>query len=170
MIPEKKYCLYCGGPFTQKMVEGQVRLFCERCDIPHYENPVPASCIVVIDQRDRILLVKRNVEPHIGSWCLPGGFIELDETSEEAALRELKEETGLTGQIDSLLGVSSSYSPDHHSVILIGYLVKSYSGVIHAGDDASDVARFHKNELPDIPFDSHVRFIDTYYSTKSYKC
>jgi len=163
MIQGKKYCLYCGQPFTQKKVEGRIRLFCIQCNAPYYENPTPASCLVVIDDKENILLVKRNVEPYIGSWCLPGGFIELEETSEEAALRELKEETGLTGKIKSLLGVTSSYSPQYYSVILVGYLVRSFTGMLHPGDDVSDAAYFHLDELPDIPFDSHIRFIQTYY-------
>lgn len=149
----------------QKKVEGRIRLFCAECNEPHYENPVPASCLVVVDDREKILLVKRNVEPHVGRWCLPGGFIELEETSEEAALRELKEETGLNGRIECLLGVKSSYSPLYYSVILVGYLVKSFTGTLSPGDDASEVAYFHRDELPDIPFDSHIRFIQSYYSS-----
>jgi len=163
MIQEKKYCLYCGQPFTQKKVEGRVRLFCTLCNVPYYENPIPASCLVVIDDEEKILLVKRSVEPYIGSWCLPGGFIELEETSEEAAIRELKEETGLTGKIKNLLGVTSSYSSQYYSVIVVGYLVKSYTGMLHPGDDVSEVAYFDHDQLPDIPFNSHIQFIQTYY-------
>ena len=143
-------------------MEGRIRLFCSRCNEPHYENPVPASCTVVIDNSDRILLVKRNVPPQVGGWCLPGGFIELDEAPENAALRELKEETGIAGQTDRLLGVISSFSPLYHSVLLIGYLVTSYSGTLHAGDDASDVAFFRPDEMPAIALDSHIRFIKAY--------
>jgi len=141
MIQEKKYCLYCGQPFTQKKVEGRVRLFCTLCNVPYYENPIPASCLVVIDDEEKILLVKRSVEPYIGSWCLPGGFIELEETSEEAAI----------------------YSSQYYSVIVVGYLVKSYTGMLHPGDDVSEVAYFDHDQLPDIPFNSHIQFIQTYY-------
>ncbi len=164
MIREKMYCLYCGTPFIEKMVERRIRLFCKRCKEPYYENPVPASCLVVIDNRERVILVKRSVEPQIGLWCLPGGFIELGETPEGAALRELKEETGLTGRIDRLLGVTSSYSSQYYTVLLIGYLVKSFTGVLAAGDDASDASCFHPDKLPEIAFHSHKKFIRTYYA------
>ena len=102
---KKKYCHYCGTRLTQKLWEGNIRLFCEQCNAPLYENPVPATCLVVIDNKERVLLVKRNVAPKQGFWCLPGGFMELNETPEKAALRELEEETALAGKIGMLLGV-----------------------------------------------------------------
>ncbi len=166
MMVGKKYCIYCGEPFSRKMVEGRVRLYCGQCREPHYENPTPASCIVAVDSQERLLLVKRNVPPQVGQWCLPGGFIELDETPEHAALRELKEETGVTGKIDRLLGVTSSYSPQYYSVLLVGYLVTSYTGSLKAGDDASEVACFHRDQLPPIAFEGHIRFIGAYYTGK----
>jgi len=165
MVGRKKYCLYCGKPFTKRFIEGRTRLFCGYCREPHYENPVPASCVVVIDSRDRLLLVKRSVPPLIGHWCLPGGFMEADEGPEGAALRELKEETGVSGKIDRLLDVTTSFSPQHASVLLVGYLVTSFIGALRAGDDASDVAYFPRDGLPDIAFESHKRFIRSYYAS-----
>ena len=167
MMDGKKYCLYCGEQFIQKLVEGRLRLFCDHCHEPHYENPTPASCLVVIDSKERLLLVKRSVPPLIGHWCLPGGFIEIDESPENAALRELKEETGVTGKIDRLLGVTSSFSAQYYSVLVVGYLVTSSTGTLQAGDDASEVAYFHRDELPAIPFESHRQFIRSYYAAAS---
>jgi ADP-ribose pyrophosphatase YjhB (NUDIX family) len=123
--------------------------------------------LVVVDTKDRVLLVKRSVAPKKGFWCLPGGFMELGETPEQAAIRELKEETGLAGRIDMLLGVSSNPSALYHTVLMVGYLVKSYSGNLIAGDDANDAARFHYNELPEIAFESHASFIRMYYAAYS---
>jgi ADP-ribose pyrophosphatase YjhB (NUDIX family) len=120
-----------------------------------------------VDAKDRVLLVKRSVEPKKGFWCLPGGFMELDETPEQAALRELKEETGLAGKIDMLLGVSANPSALYHTVLMVGYLVKSYSGSLIAGDDAEDASYFHYNELPEIAFESHASFIRMYYAAYS---
>jgi len=93
--------------------------------------------------------------------------MELDETPEHAALRELAEETGLKGRIDMLLGVSTNPSALYHSVLMVGYLVKNYSGTIKPGDDANDVNFFHFNELPDIAFESHASFIRMYYAAYS---
>ena len=161
---KKKFCHFCGTKLTEKMFEGSLRLFCEQCSEPIYENPIPATCLVVVDNRNRVLLVKRSVEPKKGFWCLPGGFMELGETPEKAALRELKEETGLSGRIDMLLGVSSNSSAQYHTVLMVGFLVKSYTGALVAGDDADDAASFYYDELPEIAFESHAKFIRIYYT------
>ncbi|MBW1956251.1 MAG: NUDIX hydrolase [Deltaproteobacteria bacterium] len=166
-MPEKTHCPFCGHRLTRRFMEGHDRLFCAACDTPIYENPIPATCLVVVDDRDRILLVKRSVEPMKGYWCLPGGFVELHETPEDGALRELYEETGLSGKITRLLGVTTNPSPQYHSVLMIGYLVRTYQGIAHAGDDASDAAYFASDGLPEIAFDSHRRFIRIYYAAYS---
>ena len=144
-----------------------MRLFCEHCNDAIYENPIPATCIVVVDDRERVLLVKRNVPPKEGFWCLPGGFIELGETLEQAALRELEEETGLNGKIEMLLGATANPSAQYDTVLMVGYLVKNFSGDLKAGDDASDVAYFQLSELPEVAFESHREFIRIYYSKYS---
>ena len=149
---------------TKKMMSGHERLFCKNCNQPLYENPIPASCLVVIDKDEKILLVKRSVEPKKGFWCLPGGFMELGETPELAALRELKEETGLSGKIEILLGVDSNNSAQYKTVLMVGYLVKSYSGIHKAGDDACELGYFHVNDMPEIAFESHKNFIRIYYA------
>ena len=167
MMRGKRYCPYCGTGLIEKFCEEALRRFCNRCNEPIYENPLPATCLVVVDAEDRVLLVKRSVDPKKGFWCLPGGFMELGETPEQAALRELKEETGLAGKIDMLLGVLTNPSALYHSVLIVGYLVKSYSGSLIAGGDANDTALFHMNELPEIAFESHASFIRMYYAAYS---
>jgi len=162
---KKTFCPYCGTRLTEKICEGSLRLFCEHCDEPIYENPIPASCLVVVDNRNRVLLVKRSVAPKKGFWCLPGGFMELGESPEKAALRELKEETGLSGRIEMLLGVSSNPSALYHTVLMVGYLIRQYTGTLIAGDDAEDAGYYHYDELPEIAFESHERFIRMYFAS-----
>jgi ADP-ribose pyrophosphatase YjhB (NUDIX family) len=91
--------------------------------------------------------------------------MELGETPEQAALRELEEETGLSGKIDMLLGVTANQSSQYETVLMVGYLVKDYSGAPIAGDDASDAAYFHIDELPEIAFESHKKFIRASFKT-----
>lgn len=161
----RQFCHFCAFPLETRHVEGRVRLYCPRCRTPIYENPVPAACAVVIDDRERLVLVKRGVEPKQGMWCLPGGFVECGETPEQAAVRELKEETGLTGHINTIIGVTTSPGSLYKSILMVAYLVTRFSGSAMAGDDASHVAFFEQNDLPDIAFESHKSFIRLYYST-----
>ncbi len=162
---EKKFCAYCSASLTVRHIEGRERKNCPSCGITHYENPVPASCVILVDDQRRLLLTRRNVEPGKGLWCLPGGFIELGESPDRAALRELEEETGLNGRIHSLLAVATDPHPDYDTVLITAYLVLNYSGLLSAGDDVSEAAFFQHNQLPDIAFRSHRHFIRHYYST-----
>jgi ADP-ribose pyrophosphatase YjhB (NUDIX family) len=113
---------------------------------------------VVLD-RDSVLLVKRDVEPHKGEWCLPGGFMELDETPEESCLRELKEETNLEGINPVLQGVYLSENPLYTSVALIGYYIQNVNGKLKAGDDSSDAKFFRFDNLPKLAFKSHQKLL-----------
>ncbi len=161
-VTKKKFCHFCANKLITKTIEGRLRLYCNKCNCPIYENPVPASAAIVVNNQSKLLLVKRGVPPHIGSWCLPGGFMELEETPEESILRELKEETGLCGKIELLIGVTQANNPFYHSVLILCYLIKNHKGVLAAGSDSIDAAFFSLTDLPDIPFSSHKNFIRIY--------
>lgn len=157
---EKSYCHFCGNNIARTHFEGRNRLFCNTCQQPIYENPVPASCLVVRDSEKLILLVKRSVEPKKGGWCLPGGYIEMAEEPDESAQRELKEETGLTGDIHRLLGVMKGHSDIYDTILMVGYLVLSYTGQLIAGDDADEAQFYRPEEMPPVVFRTHRLFID----------
>ena len=74
-----EYCSYCGNKNTRGWIEGNLRYYCKKCKTVHYQNPKPAATLVC-PSNNKILLVKRAIEPAKGEWCLPGGFIELNET------------------------------------------------------------------------------------------
>ncbi|MCB9493828.1 MAG: NUDIX hydrolase [Desulfobacteraceae bacterium] len=161
-MKEKKFCHFCGFQLQKKFIEGRERLFCTVCNQPLYENPVPASCCVVVDKHKKVLLVQRSVEPKIGMWCLPGGFMEIGETPEETALRELNEETGICGKISNIIGVLSHPSALYGTVSITGYSVENFSGKIFPGDDAMDCKFFEYDKMPEIAFNSHLSFIRAY--------
>ena len=132
---------------------------CGSCGHVIYVNPMPATCLVVLNER-KLLLTLRGVEPHKGEWCLPGGFIEWSESPEEGAKRELFEETCITAEKFSLIGVYDSITRTDRHVLLVAYRVLAWSGEPAPGDDADDVRWFGGNEIPPLAFDAHRRVLE----------
>jgi len=120
---------------------------------------LPAATALVVNSEKQLLLGRRGVEPAKGSWCLPGGFIEMGESMEEAALRELNEETGLEGKIRSFVGCFYQVSPFYGSIIIFGYRIDSISGNLQAGDDMEELFFYDMYNLPQVAFDSHRKLI-----------
>jgi 8-oxo-dGTP diphosphatase len=127
-----------------------------------YSYPRPAvTTDVVLFQKDaedyELLLIKRKYPPFANQWALPGGFIEENETLEQCAQRELKEETGLQGL--DLLQFRAYSTPDRDprgwtiSVVFHAFLDTQTTVKIEAKDDASDAAWFPIHELPELAFD-----------------
>jgi 8-oxo-dGTP diphosphatase len=102
------------------------------------KTPLLTVDCVVFDRADRLLLVRRAKPPFKGGYALPGGFVEIGETVEQAALRELHEETGIAGKIIRLIGVYSDpkRDPRGHSVSC-AFLVRPGAGKVEGGDDAA---------------------------------
>lgn len=115
-------------------------------------SPVPAVGVVCIRGAD-VLLVKRGTPPRRGEWSIPGGRIEIGETARHAAMRELKEETGVEADIHGLIDVVDAIFEDNESgaverhYVLIDYVALWQSGEPVAGDDAVDARFFPYGEL-----------------------
>lgn len=101
-------------------------------------RPVAAAGVVCFRGED-VLLIRRGTPPREGQWSLPGGRIEFGERAADAALRELREETGCAGEIVGLIDVVDGLMEDRHYV-LIDYAVRWISGEPRAGDDAQEAA------------------------------
>jgi 8-oxo-dGTP diphosphatase len=160
MRPQKRFCSLCGGHLERISHDGRMRLYCRTCDTINYENPLPATAAVVLDHNKHLLLVKRGMEPGKGEWCLPGGFVEMDESPSEGVLRELHEETGLRGTVNQLIDAVYEDSHFYGPLIIIGYGVTPQGGTLQAGDDAAEVQYFPLADLPSVAFDSHQTIID----------
>ncbi len=102
------------------------------------------SVDLIIKRSDNsIIFVKRGFPPYKGYWALPGGFVKFDETLEEAAVREAKEETGLDIELKKLAGVFSKLNRDPRGRILsVAFAAKVIGGEIKAGSDAKEVKAF----------------------------
>ena len=160
------FCSKCGQENIYGLIDGSNRYHCTSCKSIHYENPKPTATIICMKDSS-ILLAKRAYEPAKGAWGLPGGFMELNETLEEAAQRELKEETNLEGKVKRLLSTCSHYGTIFGDILLIGVEMEidDYS-TMKAGDDAAELQFFDLDSLPDIIFYCHNKFIDEFKSTR----
>ena len=152
---EVNFCTRCGAPMVAQHVGDRVRPVCSACGHVHYVNPIVAAGALV-DEAERVLLVRRGVEPAIGGWGLPAGYAESDETPEQAAVRETLEETGLEIGLDGLLDVYAFGSETVPSGVLVLYAAHVVGGALRPGDDASEVGFFAADELPvEIAFRTH---------------
>ena len=128
-----------------------------------YSNPKVTVDGVVVEG-DSIVLIKRLNPPFEGMWALPGGFVDLDETVEEAVVREVEEETGLKVKVDKLVGVYSDpmRDPRRHT-ISVCFLCGKVGGVLKAGSDSKKAAWFKLDALPKLAFD-HKEIVNDAFS------
>ena len=161
------HCSQCGKKLITKTENERERLFCQNCQEFIYKNPIPVVAGVILEQGNRILLIKRGMEPCINKWALPSGFIEINESPKECIIREIKEETNLNCRIKYLFGVYQQKGWRYESVIVLAYLLDIITGEAKAGDDAIDVCYFDYKKLPDIPFKSHKEIINDIFQTPS---
>ena len=124
-----------------------------------YARPaVTVDCVVFgLDDQDlKVLLIQRDIEPYAGRWALPGGFVKMDETLEESALRELREETGLTKVfLEQLYTFGNPGRDPRERVVTVAYyaLVKLMDHQVQAATDARNAAWFAVDDLPKLAFD-----------------
>ncbi len=157
------YCPECGNHLEVKKENNREQLFCSACDKFVYQNPVPVVAGLIQNQKKEILLIKRGIEPCRGSWALPSGFMELDETPQQCVLREIKEETNLDCKIVHLLGVYQQKGWRYKSIIVIAYILEPIGGKPEACDDADELQYIPYKSLPQIPFKSHRKIIRDYF-------
>jgi 8-oxo-dGTP diphosphatase len=120
--------------------------------------------VVIFSIRDgalQVLLVRRKYEPFAGAWAIPGGFVLPDEDLEQAALRELREETGVEHvYLEQLYSFGDPKRDPRGRVITVAYFaLVSADRALHAGTDAADARWFATGELPELAFD-HGRILD----------
>jgi ADP-ribose pyrophosphatase YjhB (NUDIX family)/ribosomal protein S18 acetylase RimI-like enzyme len=152
------YCPVCGHTLGQREEGGRIRQACENCGYVHYVNPVPAVGML-IEMDGGLVLIQRRHPPHQGRWTLPSGFVEADESAEEAAIREAEEETGLKTEIIELASVNSFPEGPPVSGIMIFFRLHPIGGALKAGDDATDAKLFKPEELPLLPFRTHREMV-----------
>lgn len=149
-----RYCPLCRGSLTEKELPTQdrPRLTCDSCGYILYRNPkVVAGTIPQED--NQVYLLRRGLEPRRGTWTFPAGYLEWGETTEEAALRETLEETGLGVDLESLLNV---YSRPEAGVVVVVYLARVVRGKPTLGLETLEIRAFGPEDMPweDLSFPS----------------
>ncbi len=146
-----RHCPRCAAELTRAVPPGddEERLVCPACGLVLYENPAPTASAIVVDEAGRAMLARRGIEPFRGMWDLPGGFVRPGEDGEEAARRELEEETGLEIAVGPVLAIlPDTYGAQGVATLNIFYLARVAAGVPRPASDVSEVAWFGPGELP----------------------
>ena len=122
-----------------------------------YPRPaVTADCVVITNEAEpKVLLIQRGFDPYKGCWAFPGGFMNMDETTEQCAIRELEEETGLRVSDIHQIGAYSKVDRDPRGrTITVAYLAFVDEPIVVTGkDDAAKAEWFPLSVLPNLAFD-----------------
>jgi ADP-ribose pyrophosphatase YjhB (NUDIX family) len=141
------YCSRCGSRLRLGEVEGEhrERLVCDNCGHIVYINPrLVVTAFPVTDAGDLVLL-RRGIEPGYGSWAQPGGFLEVDETVNQAAIRETLEETGLLIEPTEIIGL---YTRLEAAVVTIAFEARIVGGAAIVTPEALEVRAFAPEDIP----------------------
>jgi len=141
------HCVRCGGRLELARVAGEERerLVCTACGHIAYVNPRLVVTTIPVTDDGRVLLIRRGLEPGRGLWAQPGGFLEVDETVTEGAVRETLEETGLRVIPGEIIGL---YARLEAAVIVLAYEARIVGGEARTGPEALEVQAFPAEEIP----------------------
>ena len=161
-----KFCSQCGSSVELRIPEGDnlPRFVCNRCDAIHYENPkIVTGCIP--EWENQILLCKRAIEPRRGLWTLPAGFMENNETTAEAALRETLEEANAEAEIIDLYAL---FNIPHISQVYLMFRARLLNLEFEPGAESLEVQLFHEHEIPweDLAFPVIHETLKRYYAER----
>lgn len=157
-LPEPpRHCPRCG----RAVAEGAEGYLCLADGYRWYADPKVAVGVLVADERGRLLLVRRNHDPARGRWAFPSGFVDAGEVLEDAAVREVFEETGVRVRLDRLLG---AWSASGDAVVFLAYAGTWLDGEAQPGPEASELAWFEVDALPPLAFDHDPEIVEAWRS------
>ena len=141
------FCSRCGSALVFGAIPGEdrERLACDTCGHIVYVNPRLVVTTFPITDAGEIVLIRRGIEPGKGAWAQPGGFLEVDETVHEAAIRETWEETGLLVEPGEIIGL---YTRLEASVVTIAFEARIVGGTAAPTPEASEVVAFAPDGHP----------------------
>jgi ADP-ribose pyrophosphatase YjhB (NUDIX family) len=159
-LEEARFCPRCGSP---AQIDFPRSLDCPSCGYGLYFNPKPVACAIPATADGAIVLMRRALEPGRGCWTMPGGFVDLGESTEQAAARECREEIATDVEIGALVGV---YSREGDRIVVVVYAARTL-GEPAAADEALEVRAFAPVDIPwsELAFWSDERALRAYLST-----
>jgi ADP-ribose pyrophosphatase YjhB (NUDIX family) len=142
-----RHCTRCGAElrFGELPDEERPRLSCPSCGFIAYVNPRLVVTTLPVTDAGELVLIRRGIEPGLGSWAQPGGFLEVDETVTEAAQRETVEETGLEVEPGEIIGL---YSRLEAAVVVVALEARVVGGQSTVTREALEVRAFRPREIP----------------------
>jgi len=140
-LEDVRYCPRCG---KQATVEYPRSITCPHCGYGAYFNPKPVACAIPTDPQGRLILMRRGFEPRRGHWSMPGGFVDLGESVEDAAKREVMEELALEIELTNLVGV---YSRAEDRTVVVVYAATA-DGTPSLTEEALEVRAFAPIDIP----------------------
>jgi 8-oxo-dGTP diphosphatase len=160
-----KYCPFCGTQLALEEKGGKPRPACPSCGFVQFRNPVPGA-VVLIEKAGTVLLGKRRGGFGAGRWGLPQGYIEYDEDFLTAAIREVKEETGLDVEIRAIINVVANLlAPTLHTLAIV-LAAGVVGGELRAGDDLEALEWVPlSGPLPAMAFEADEWIIERYQKT-----
>ena len=157
------FCSNCGEKVILMVPEGDnlKRSCCPSCGTIHYVNPKVISGSLVYKE-DKVLLAKRAIPPRENFWTIPAGFLELRESTEQGAIREVREEVNAEIKVERLLSVIDIV---HISQVYIIYLSSLKGETFYPGIESLDVKLFKEEEIPwdDLAFESIKETLRFYF-------
>lgn len=136
------------------MVGDKPRRACPDCDFIYFTDP-KVGVGVLVTKDDRLLLVRRTMNPERGKWSIPAGFLDRGEDPREVAVREVLEETNLRVAIEELVDIYyNAPTGQGGASVFILYRGRLLGGTLQAGDDADAAAFFELSDLPEVAFTS----------------
>ena len=161
-----RYCPACATLLAAVADDTLTRAACPACGWIHYRNPAP-GVVVLITDRDRVLLGRRGSASFAaGAWCLPGGFIEYHEDFLTAGMREVREETGLTVAISSIISVVSNFLAEGLHTLVVVLKAEVVAGVPTPGDDLEELSWVPLDgPFPELAFEADRHIIERYRQT-----
>ena len=162
MVDNANFCQRCGKPLSTTLIEGKERPHCADCGLTVFSDPKEVAA-VLIEIDSRLVMIRRANQPGLGLWSFPSGYVDRGESVEDAAIREVKEETGLDISVTGLLGV---YSGQASPIVLVVYTGRVDGGDLSPGHDADEASLYAPSDLPELAFQRDRQIIKQWLSSR----